>query len=210
MANGRFGFVRPTSESRALEGIPQELLGLGRGFISEGLIPQQELGGLISSSAREAAFRRRGLARGLRRRQGRRLGSRSSTIDQLVANRVFAPSFAGFEAGTRDLFARNRFGGRTAGVGALQGSFNQFFSNRARRDALRLAEQRRQDELDAQSGGLGGIIGAGLPLVGDIASIAFGGPAGAASVAGRRLGSNSSDYIGLGSPGSRSSSYRNL
>ena len=187
MANGRFGFerggrpIRDTTgrliSGNPLANIPLRLQGLSEEFLSEGLIPQAELGGIVSSSARESAFRRRALGRGLRRRQGRRLGSRSSTIDQLVANRVFAPSFAGFEAGTRDLFARNRFGGRTAGINTLSTSFNQFFQNRARRDSLELARQQRQDFLDSQSGGLGGLVGGALPIIGDI----FGGPAGGAA-----------------------------
>lgn len=62
---------------------------------NEGIYGQDGLDQINAEADRASAFRRRSLAESMNRRGSRGVGPRSGAVDTFLANRVYAPSFAG-------------------------------------------------------------------------------------------------------------------
>lgn len=150
-----------------LKRLPQSLLQQFSELAESGIFGEGGVEALLQSVNQQAGFQRAQLGRGLRSTLGRRLGPRSGGIDNLIANRVFAPSFAGAAQQRGNLFAQNQ----QSKLGGLQGI----------QDLLRFFQSQvgLQEELDVSRQGPGF-----LDFVQPLATIGggiFGGPAGAAA-----------------------------
>lgn len=94
--------------------LPYKMLDKYANVAQYGIYGKGGVGDIMRNVGRSNAQRRRALAKGLMRKYGRRLGSRSGGIQTMIANQVHAPGLAG-EASTRaSLMSENlksRFGG---------------------------------------------------------------------------------------------------
>lgn len=120
---------KPGSAESFLQGIPPELLKILNKLAESGVFGEGGVEALLQSVNQQAGFQRAQLGRGLRGTLGRRLGPRSGGIDNLIANRVFAPSFAGAAQTRGNLLAENQRSklGGLSGIQDLLGFFqNQF------------------------------------------------------------------------------------
>lgn len=162
---------KPGSAESFLQSIPPELLKQLTELAESGLFGEGGVEELMRSIARQGGLERRGLAGGLRRGSlGRRLGPRSGAIENLIANKVFAPSFAGTEAARRNLLVQNQRSklGGLQGIQDLLGFFQDQFA--------------LEEDVDRARQGPGV-----LDFVGPLTTIGgaiFGGPAGGAAGAG--------------------------
>ncbi len=162
------------SPEALLRRLPPKLLEQFVKLAESGLFGEGGIEQLFRSLSRQGSLERNRLSRGLKQGSlGRRLGPRSGAIDNLIANKVFAPSFAGGEAAKRNLLVQNQQSklGGLQGIGDLLG----FFQNQFALDED--IEQRNQGP------GVLDFVGPALQIGGAI----FGGPAGAA--AGSAVGS---------------------
>lgn len=159
---------KPQSAESFLQSIPPELLEQFIKLAESGIFGEGGIEQLFRSLSRQGSLERNRLSRGLRQGSlGRRLGPRSGAIDTLIANKVFAPSFAGTEAARRNLLVQNQ----QSKLGGLQGiqDLLGFFQNQ-----FGLEEDVKRSR---QGPGFLDFVGPALQVGGAI----FGGPAGAAA-----------------------------
>lgn len=158
---------KPGSAESFLQGIPPELLKMFNKLAESGIFGEGGVAALLQSVNQQAGFQRQQLGRGLRGTLGRRLGPRSGGIDNLIANKVFAPSFAGAAQTRGNLLAENQ----RSKLGGLQGiqDLLGFFQNQF---AL-------EEDVKQQNQGPG-FLDFVQPLT-TAAGAIFGGPAGAAA-----------------------------
>ncbi len=126
----RLSEAKRNSPEAFLRTLPPQLVEVFNKLAEFGLFGEGGVEELMRSISRQGGLERRGLAQGLKRGSlGRRLGPRSGAIDNLIANKVFAPSFAGTEAARRNLLVENQRSklGGLQGIQDLLGFFqNQF------------------------------------------------------------------------------------
>jgi len=171
--------------------VPFALARLG-GQFQQGILTPGELEGGRRGAARESALRRGATARGLRRKLGRRLGSRSGNVNQLIEN-ANAANFGNLEQQNFQAFFQNLLQGRIAGAGLLQQAGQ---GARAEERLIQDVMLGRRD-LDQRDDGGGSIIGDVLGIAGGVGGAIFGGVPGA--IAGSQIGSS----VGSGFSGNR-------
>ena len=172
---------KPASAESFLQSIPPELLKQLVKLAEFGVFGEGGVKELMRSISKQGSLERNRLSKGLRRgKLGRRLGARSGAIENLIANRVLAPSFAGTEGAKRNLLVRNQESklGGLSGIQDLLGFFQNQFA------------------LEEQTSGPGFLDFVGPAI--DIGAIAFGGPAaGAVTNTARRIGGGLNNPRGL-------------
>lgn len=108
---------KPGSAEAFTQSLPPELLAIFNKLAEFGVFGEGGVAALLQSVNQQAGFQRAQLGRGLRGTLGKRLGPRSGAIDNLIANKVFAPSFAGAAQTRGNLLAENQ----RSKLGGLQG-----------------------------------------------------------------------------------------
>ena len=123
----------------------------------EGVYGEGGISSLMRTASSASGLRRRKLGSALKRgRLGRQLGPRSGAINNLLANKAWAPELAGLTEMQFDLLAKNLLSKTSVGTEGLR-SIMEFIQNRYNTRANR--------DADSQGGGF-------LDFIGPIADIA--------------------------------------
>lgn len=183
MIRNRRRQVSPSAEDM-LQVLPKEVLAQFSKLAELGLFGEGGIEALRSSMRKQGGLQRSRLARSLKQRAGRRLGPRSGAIDTMIANDVYAPSFAGEEEGYRNLQLANQQS-KLSGLSGIENML-RFFQEQFQFDK----------QMEAQKPGILDFAG---PLL-DIASLGFAPATGGASVAANQA-INPNAWMGYGRKG---------
>jgi len=105
------------------------------GIEKHGIYGEGGVGRIMNARRAASALRRQRMAKGMRRRWGRSIGSRSGAVRNLVANRVYAPSFAGESDALGSMMEAN-MRSKTFGIEGYRQVVEQMLRNKMGEDQM--------------------------------------------------------------------------